>query len=262
MTNYIRELLLKEKIEYSGVISIKECKIINDPLYQRTVDFAKSVIVFLMPYYTADNVKGNISLYCVPKDYHLYFSRLRENISEMLYRKYPENRFELLSDHSPIDETTAACNCGLGIIGDNTRLINEKYGSFVFIGEIYTDAILQSEFSEARNCEHCGICKSACPCKDSECLSSFTQRKGELSEFEISLMKKLNTAWGCDLCQIVCPHNKNISPTPIEFFNNDKIHTLTPEILANMSKDELKERAFGWRGRKTIERNIKLLFDE
>ena len=114
---------------------------------------------------------------------------------------------------------------------------------------------------------HCGACKRACPAgilrgEGEDCLSAITQKKGELSDSEISLMIKFNTAWGCDLCQISCPHNKNPEKTPLEFFYRDRIDHLTRPLLDAMSKDEFKSRAFAWRGRKTVERNLDILLDK
>lgn len=249
-----------ENIEYIGVLPISECTIINRCLFDRCCSWAKSVIIFLAPYYTGDEEKRNISLYAVPRDYHVYMADLTGRICERLQALRMDNRFRGMSDHSPIAETSAAAAAGLGFIGDNRRLINEKYGSYVFIGEIFTDMETDSPKTEIRYCNHCGVCKEACP-SPNECLSALTQQKGELSEDVYRLMKKNNTAWGCDICQSVCPHNKNLPTTPIDFFWKDRIYLLTSDVLNGMSDKELKQRAFGWRKRKTIERNIKLLED-
>jgi len=69
-----------------------------------------------------------------------------------------------------------------------------------------------------------------------------------------------NILWGCDLCQSSCPHNKNPKLTPVEFFHRDRIPCLTREILDNMSDEDFEKRAFAWRKRKTIERNLEILY--
>ena len=103
-------------------------------------------------------------------------------------------------DHSPIDECHGAIISGLGVLGDNGLVINEKYGSYVFVADVICDVEPEKlgEVSryEIRRCEHCGICKSSCPTgilcgKGNDCLSAITQRKGELSDSEITLMKKI-----------------------------------------------------------------------
>ena len=73
------------------------------------------------------------------------------------------------------------------------------------------------------------------------------------------MMRKFNTVWGCDLCQSSCPHNNEPKITPLAFFREDRITRLTRERLNAMSKAEFNDRAFAWRGRKTVERNLDLL---
>ena len=89
-----------------------------------------------------------------------------------------------------------------------------------------------------------------------DCLSAITQRKGELTEREIELMRKNNTLWGCDICQSVCPHNKFPVSTPIDFFYEERIDELTSKVLESLDDESFSKRAFAWRGRKTVERNI------
>lgn len=258
MLELCKYVFRNEKIEYIGILPIDCCKIINQSLFERTCPWAKSVILFLVPYYTEDKPERNISLYAVPRDYHGYMASLTDRMVQNLQYMQPDRLFRGMADHSPIAETSAAAMAGLGIIGDNCLLINEKYGSYVFIGGIFTDMITTEKPNDISYCFHCGACAKACP-SQGNCLSALTQQKGDLDENTISLMKKYHTAWGCDICQMVCPYNKEIKETPIEFFWQERIFKLTPEILDNMSDDELKTRAFGWRKRKTIERNIKLL---
>ena len=76
------------------------------------------------------------------------------------------------------------------------------------------------------------------------------------------MMRRYNTAWGCDLCQSSCPHNKSALQTPIEFFRRDRIQHLTSEAVEKMSKEEFKSRAFAWRGKRTLLRNLCLLEDK
>lgn len=258
MVNKIKKIFIKENIEYASILNINDCCIINERLFERKTPFAKSVIIFLVPYFAGEKNDRNISLYAVSRNYHDYLEFIFEKVISELKEEFPEHIFTGMGDHSPIAETRAAACAGLGIIGDNYRLINEKYGSYVFIGGIFTDLTCKISPKEIQTCNHCGACRKSCPSPEN-CLSAITQRKGELTEDEIAMMIKYNTAWGCDICQMVCPMNKKIEQTPIDFFKNELIYHLTPEILGAMSDDELAHRAFGWKKRKTIERNIKLL---
>ena len=104
----------------------------------------------------------------------------------------------------------------------------------------------------------------ACPCgcigengkPKSECLSAITQKKNELSDFEIKLMLENGSIWGCDICQNVCPYTKNASYTSIEYFKNDVITLLNKDTLNGLNDDDFKLRPFAWRGRNVISRNV------
>lgn len=260
----LTEMFSREKIEYFSVLSYGDCRIIRADIIAREKFVPKSVIIYLIPYYAGETV--NISKYAAARDYHLYIRELNNRLTDELKALYPDNSFKGYGDSSPIDERMAALNGGLGILGDNGLLINEKYGSYVFISEIITD--VEPEILGAVNpkapelCEGCGLCKKKCPTGhlencSCECLSSITQKKGELTEGEIEIIKKCDTVWGCDVCQDVCPHNQNPVLTPISFFKEDRIEELTEEILQSMDKKTFSERAFSWRGIKTLERNLK-----
>ena len=86
-----------------------------------------------------------------------------------------------------------------------------------------------------------------------------TQKKGELTAEEIEAIRRNGTLFGCDACQMACPYNKSPKMTPISFFYEDRIPKLTREILDRMSKEELKSRALGWRGRALLYRNLDIL---
>jgi epoxyqueuosine reductase QueG len=101
----------------------------------------ETVIVACFPYLLNDSAykNRNISKYAVVTDYHeVAVARLRK-AAEKLKSIYPDNSFAVFADNSPIPEVRAACAAGLGVRGLNSLLITEKYGSYVFIGEIVTD---------------------------------------------------------------------------------------------------------------------------
>ena len=266
MHKRITDYFSLQKIEFYGALSYSDCIEINKNIIEREDFKPESVILFLLPYYTGET--DNISRYAASLDYHIAIREKANGLTEILKELYPENNFKAYGDHSPIAECNAAVKAGLGIYGDNGLLINEKYGSYVFIADIVTDIPADklgciSPYEE-RGCLHCRACKNACPTgilkgEGTSCLSEITQRKGELSDSEIALMRKYNTAWGCDICQSVCPYNKNPRVTPIDFFFEERIMKLTTEIIDGMDKESFSKRAFAWRGRKTVRRNTELL---
>lgn len=262
----IADSFAREKIEYYTVLSYSDCREINPSLRERSGFSPRSVILYLLPYYLGEC--ENMSRYAASLDYHLAFREISERLIEKLSDSFPAATFKSYGDHSPIDECHAALIGGLGIRGDNGLLINERYGSYVFVGDILTDIDPETlgavKPSPALECMHCGACKRACPTgilsgSGTDCLSAITQRKGELTEDEISLMRKVNTVWGCDLCQSSCPYNREPVLSPIEFFGRERIDRLTTELLDGMDKDSFSRRAFAWRGRRTVQRNLKHL---
>ena len=251
-------------IEYSGVVPFDICDVINEIKYcalKKWFD-PRSVIVFLVPYYTGEE-RRNISKYAISRDYHLFMRELFGRACPALSEKYGA-QFCGYADSAPINEVKAAAYAGLGMRGDNGMLINEKYGSYVFIGAIYTDAVFEYGGDKTSNCPHCGRCRAACPMKDGrECLSAVTQKKGELTDEEIAYIRRYGSAWGCDICADVCPFSaaavKDNKTTPIGFFYEDRTPFLTRETLDGMTETRFSERAYAWRGKAVIERNIALL---
>ena len=220
----------------------------------------KSCIVFCIPYKTPNNNPDNISKYSAVYDYHLFFKCFFEDISVELKKAFPQHNFIGFTDHSPINERDAAIKAGLGIIGKNSMLINEKYGSYIFLGSIFSTIETQATPHEVKTCINCQKCISACPGGSLQngfenCLSYITQKKSK-NENDIEFIKSNKYVWGCDICQDVCPYNKHALSSPIPFFYNNIINHLTTKIVSEMTDDEFSKRAFSWRGRKTILENL------
>lgn len=242
---------------FSMVGELLECR-----AKERIPQHAKSVIVYLFPYYLGEDyyTHSNISKYAVPCDYHIVVMNYLNEICHTLKEKYPQNTFEPFCDNSPIREVEAARLCGLGVKGKNGLLINPKFGSFCFIGEIVTDLAMEYSLPEDRTCLACGLCETKCPGKalcgykvnTAECLSAVTQKKGELSPTQQQLIKQSGIIWGCDVCQNVCPMNKDVSVTPIKDFFKTAKAKYEPS-------DSIEGRAFSWRGKKVIDRNFEII---
>ena len=271
----MKGFLKKENIEFYAYVPLSECKVIKKYLLTKNgFDEGDGAIMMLLPYRSHHTPK-NLSVYASVRDYHAYVEGLSKRMEEYLKNKHPNGNFKLFADHSPIDEVHAACISGLGFIGRNGLLINEKYSSFVFLCELVTDLTPREldieEYSkkDVRTCMNCGKCALSCPsnCMDArdprpktECLSAITQKKGELTPEEEALMLKHGSIWGCDVCQNVCPYTKNGEFTPIEYFNTDVITELTASLLDSMTDEEFCSRPFSWRGKEVIRRNC-LIYD-
>ena len=228
----------------------------------RIPENAKTVISILFPYYLGEEAyeNSNVSRYAVSEDYHIITGKIINEIKENLSSAFPENSFEAFIDNSPLPEVRCAVNAGLGVMGINNLFISPEYGSWVFLGEIVTDKELPVSGKKPSLCVGCMECASACPVKaitgkeiiKEKCLSFLSQKKGELSEETRAEIEKTGCAWGCDICQKVCPYNKNAKITPITEFIETAVPVVTKET-------EIENRAFSWRGKAVIDRNLDIL---
>lgn len=267
--HWLEELFAELSIDSYGALAIEDVQVINERLLAREGFAARSILIFLVPYYAGETV--NLSRYAAARDYHIILKQITDRLIAGIKEKYPEANAKGYGDHSPIAERAAALRAGLGILGDNGLIIHEMYGTYVFIGDVITDLPPEALFAKPpvppRSCEHCGKCKVACPTgilrgEGTDCLSAITQKKGTLSDAEIALMRRYNTVWGCDICQTACPHNRSPKTTPIPFFKESLISEIDKKILAEMTDEAFSTRAFAWRGRAVVERNLSFFDDD
>lgn len=266
---FVCSCLDEERIELCGVVPLSECKIkyahkLNNCGFSSAMELY--AIIFAVPYLSKkayESKQRNISLYACAQDYHIYFNDLFNKILPKLKNRYPGYAFCGFSDSSPIVEIEAAVKAGLGVIGDNHLLITEKYSSFVFLGEIITNyPVKDTKIYPVKHCKRCKSCSIICPVKDdTSCLSDITQRKGSLSKEETDYILAGDSVWGCDMCQLDCPHTKEAIKnktifTQIPYFNSNLTCFLSSELILNMSEQEFSRRAYSWRGKKVLLRNL------
>lgn len=254
--NTISKVLKSENIPLFGICNFEDVKdnLLPCAAQKRLPNDPKRIIVVLFPYKVERQPPQNISRYAAVPDYHTVCGEMLEKATRQLQTLFPDNRFAWFIDNSPIPEVQAAVLAGLGVKGDNGLLINPTYGSYVFIGEIVTDLILPYT-SFNKKCPGCGRCQKACPKLSDDkqgCLSHITQKKQGLSQQETALIKKHKTIWGCDICSECCPLNQNTKLTPIKAFKDGYRPYYRPG-------DDIKGRAYAWRGEKPILRNYKIV---
>lgn len=222
---------------------------------------ASCVLMFIFPYFSKKTLQGNISAYASVKDYHIEILKQLKSMCAELKEKYPNENFEPFVDASPIDEVDAAVKAGLGVKGKNSLLITKEYGSFVFIGEIITTMQVETLNHEYSYCINCGRCEKLCPgkCIDSghvdsqRCASFISQKKLELTTQQQDILARANTVFGCDICQTCCPYNSRLADVD-NVFAQDIINTITEDNILPL----YKHRAFGFRGAKVLQRNLKI----
>ncbi len=267
MFAFLSKFFLKKEIKLWAALPLSECKTVKPYLLERENITDGTAVMMAVPYFSRDCLRQdrNLSCYAVAEDYHLFFRDLFDELLPQLRSRFPQNRFAGFADHSPIAEVDAAARAGLGIIGKNRLLITEPYSSFVFLGTLVTDAAIPCEVHSVKTCENCNQCRSACPVgASSVCLSALTQKKGELTESEREAILTGGSVWGCDVCQLVCPHTKKALEngtifSPIPFFSKNTVTRLTVQKLDGMTDAEFASRAYSWRGKATVRRNAELL---
>ncbi len=217
----------------------------------------KSVIVVLYNYLTDQKLEADykIAKYAFIKDYHSFIKNKLERVVEMISEAYPEAHCKITVDSSNITEKNWAVKAGLGYIGKNSLLQNDN-GSFFLIGTILTDVVFEYDTEIERNCGSCRHCVEACPVHAitkpyqvdiSKCISFHTIENKENRDNSANTFQWI---FGCDVCQDVCPNNKNSKPNPDALdkislflhFKNADFENLSKEEFQNYFKDSCVTR--------------------
>ncbi len=215
------------------------------------VDGAKSVVSLLLNYYPSEFQNQDsykISKYAYGQDYHFV---IKEKLKELLFSiqsTIGEVSGRAYVDSAPVLDKAWAAKSGLGWIGKNSNLLTQKVGSFYFIAELIIDLELEYDNATSDHCGTCTACIDACPTHaivapyvvdGSKCISYFTIELKENIPHEMK-GKFDDWAFGCDVCQDVCPWNKFSKAHKEPLFNPNS------ELLSMSKKDwtEITEETF------------------
>ncbi|MEL6697816.1 MAG: tRNA epoxyqueuosine(34) reductase QueG [Bacteroidota bacterium] len=228
------------------------------------VEGAQSVISVIHNYYpqpkdqqAADAPK--ISRYAWGEDYHKVLKRKLYQLFQFIHEMVGEEvEGRVFVDSAPVMDKAWAKRSGIGWIGKHTNLITPKRGSYFFIGEIILALELEADGPIKDYCGTCTRCIDACPTDAlkpyqidaRKCISYLTiELREEMPEaFQDSLE---GWAYGCDICQEVCPWNRFSQPHTGDF---------APLAHVNFDRqtwEELDERAFKKLTKKTAMNRIK-----
>jgi len=227
----------------------------NDPA--RVLEGARSIIVVALNYRTqqpystevptsqaGEAPRGWISRYAWGDDYH---DVLRQKLDALVAAMHDEFRdpFDARAyvDTGPIVERVAAHHAGLGWLAKNTMLINEELGSWLFLGVIITTLELEptvrdNEALPADLCGQCRLCIDACP-TDAITEPYLLDARRCISYLTIELRSAIpedlrpgmgRMVFGCDICQDVCPWNRNAPVTLLTEFLPRRLSTMQSRV--------------------------------
>jgi epoxyqueuosine reductase len=184
---------------------------------------AKSVIVLGLNYGRGGNPltilnersRGAISIYAQGADYHDVLKAKLKPLAARV-RELTQGEVKIFVDTAPVMEKPLAARAGLGWQGKHTNLVSRDYGSWLFIGSIFTTAEIEPDAPEDDHCGACRRCLDVCPTRaftapyriDARaCISYLTiEHRGHIAlRFRAALGNRI---FGCDDCLAVCPWNK------------------------------------------------------
>ena len=241
------------------------------------VPWARSVIVCAINYNTAhpystqvdDPRQGWISRYAWSReDYHEAVMRRLRVVENSLRDAAGERGQNALAtvggmpplqtrcyvDTGPLVERVYAKYAGVGWIGKNTCILNQKLGSWLFLGVILTSLELEPDLPAPDRCGSCTRCIEACPTDaliapyqldSNKCISYLTiEKRGAVPEEMRAGMGR--HVFGCDICQDVCPWNRKAPATSTaEFQPREGLVNPALEWLAEISAEEFREQFRG-----------------
>lgn len=219
---------------------------------RKLVEGAKSVVSVILNYYPEETQKDpeapKIAKYAYGEDYHFVIKRKLQALMNFISEEIGEVSGRAFTDSAPVMDRAWAERAGLGWTGKHTLLLTKGVGSFYLIGELIIDLELKPDTPVANHCGSCTKCMDTCPTDAiiapqlidaTKCISYLTiELKDQISnEFKPQME---GWAFGCDICQDVCPWNRFSKPTEVEEFGAH------PDMLEMTKRDweEITEDVF------------------
>ena len=184
----------------------------------------RSVVCVAMNYYSRlepvpageRHRHGRVGRYALGRDYHGHIKAKLYALADWLREAVPGSATRCGVDTAPVLEREMAGRAGVGWVGKNTCVINKAVGSFVLLGQVLTTVDLPADEPATDHCGTCTRCLDACPTQAitapyqldaSRCISYLTiEHAGPIDP---ALQRQMGDwVYGCDVCQDVCPHNR------------------------------------------------------
>ena len=242
---------------------------------------AKAVVVVLATYQSEPPVSARprpslpvrVARYARSRDYHEVVGERLDRLARWLLDQGATVARSFV-DAGPVPERELAQRAGLGWIGKNTMLIRPELGSWTFIGSVFTDLELAADQPfEADRCGSCTRCLDACPTAAfptprvldaTRCISYLTiEQKGP---FPDDLAPALSGwAFGCDICNEVCPWNLKFARSPalagLDLLPETDLAQAPQDHFSRLTDQQFGERyghtAFARPGRAGMDRNLR-----
>jgi epoxyqueuosine reductase len=230
----------------------------KDPRDPNMLENAKSVVVMVAPYVRRNGYEGpppaRIAKYAVGRDYHNVLTKKARKVARVLQGAGFVARVAV--DSKPVFERAWAERAGVGFVGKNCCLIVPGVGSHAFLACVVTTAALRPDEPMGRRCGSCTLCLDACPTRAfsaprtldaRKCISYLTiEHRGSIP---VEHRRALGPwAFGCDVCQDVCPYNQTAGATGSSldaFEPGDRWSDLDAEQLLQMTQDRFATWAEG-----------------
>ncbi|MBI1222464.1 MAG: tRNA epoxyqueuosine(34) reductase QueG [Bacteroidetes bacterium] len=211
---------------------------------------AKTVVSLLFNYHNPvvaeDPTAPKVASYALGRDYHKVVKKRLLQLMQKLEAEYGQLQGRAFVDSAPVMEKQWAAQSGLGWTGKNTLLINKQQGSYFFLAELIIDLEMEADAPIRDYCGTCTACIDACPTEAitpyhlaaEKCISYLTIELKEAIPQEFQ-GKMDGWAFGCDICQQVCPWNR--------FAQKNNEADFQPKAFLNWTKEkwqEMDESAF------------------
>lgn len=222
----------------------------TDP--RELVPGAKSVISLAYNYYTpvkqTDPTAPKLSTYAYGRDYHKVIKQRMKPLMRFITEHYGEVGMRCFTDSAPVLEKAWAERAGIGWRGKHSLVIRKGVGSYFFLAEIILDLELAPDAPATDHCGNCRRCIDACPTQAIElyginagkCISYYTIELKDRIPADAGDLR--NWAFGCDICQQVCPWNRFSTPhTEPDFNPKPELMGLTADAWHGMTEVRFDE---------------------
>jgi len=195
----------------------------------------------------ADTSRGYVSRYALGRDYHKVVRARLQRLAERIGNAIGPFQYRVFTDSAPVLEKALAEKAGVGWIGKHTNLLEQRTGSWFFLGELYTDLPLPVDTPATNHCGTCSACIDICPTRAivapyqldaRRCISYLTiELRGPIP---VELRPLIgNRIYGCDDCQLVCPWNRFAkASSEMDFAPRHGLDTATLVELFAWSEEE------------------------